>query len=160
TESRRNAVPRDGRADDHRGEGEIRRDEPGQVRIDAEQDSHTVQIEQKCEGEGKKRVKPEERREAEEDAQGEGRSRSLRRVVDVEERAEPPAAKGARQVNHRKWPYPAGRGMSATDSPEPHRSTTARSSVHTPIRVRGTPPWRAAAESRRRVRGLTAKRSS
>ena len=47
--------------------------------------------------------KPEKRREAEEDAQGEGGGGPFRRVVDVQERVQPAAGEGAGQMNHRKW---------------------------------------------------------
>src|SRR4029077_4302924 len=120
-------------------------------RVDTEEDGHPVEVEQKCESQPQHGVQSQERGEAEEDAEGEGRGSALGRVVDVQERAHPPAGQFARQTNHRKWPYPPGSGVSCFWLSEPHRSKTALSVVQTPIRVNGVPAWRVTCASRRRA---------
>src|SRR5262245_47389904 len=89
--SRRNAMPGDRRADYHRGKGEIRSDEPREVRVDAQEDRHPIEVEQKCEGQPEDRVKAQERREPEEHAQRKRGRGAFRGVLDVQKCAHPTA---------------------------------------------------------------------
>ena len=63
--------------------------DPGQVGVDPEEDRDPVQVQRKGEDQAEDGVEPEQGGEAEEHAQGVGRSRPLGRVVGVEELLEP-----------------------------------------------------------------------
>src|ERR1051326_3570429 len=122
-----------------RGGGVVRGQGQGEVRVDAEQHRNAIEIEQECEQDAEQRVEPEKRRKPEEDAQGERSRRALRRILDVQELPEPFAGPLSRRVNvwgSRRGLWPDGIG----DRTPPPSTTTARSSVQTPIRVIGTPP--------------------
>src|SRR5207244_4345699 len=142
--SRRDAVLGERGADKPGGEEVIGSDDPRQIRVHAEQHRDTIQVQQKREDDAENRVEAEERREAKEHAQRECGRRSLGRIVDVKQRVEPPANKRAGKVNHRKWLYPRGHGL----SPSTWRRRIARSAVHEPIRVVATPAERRTAARR------------
>ena len=74
---------------DHRRDRVIRRDDPRQVRIHAQQRRDAIEVEQERDEDREHGVEAEERREAEEHAERERRGRSLRRVGDVEQRVQP-----------------------------------------------------------------------
>ena len=110
SQSRRQLVSRDFRARHRRG-GVIRRDHPGQIRVHAEEHRDAIQIQQKREHDRENRVEAQKRREPEQHAERERRRRPLRRVVDVQQRAQPPPDQRLRQMDHAverwpKWLYP------------------------------------------------------
>ena len=145
-------VPGDRRAADHRGDRVVRRDDPRQVRVDAEQHRDAVQVEQERERRSPSSVwRPEERREAEEHAEREGRRRPLRRVVRCA--AACPASGGRGPRSGESSEVAETRAAAAGPRRRRRRSTTARSAVQTPMRVSGTSPLARGRRSRRPRRG-------
>ena len=86
----------------HRRHDVVRTQEPGQVRVHAEQDRDPIQVQQEGEQDAEQRVEAEKRRKAEQHAERERGRGSLRRIVDMQQPLEPPADEVPREMNHRK----------------------------------------------------------
>src|ERR1043165_6491123 len=84
-----------------RGRRVVRRNDPGKIRVDAEQHRDAIQIEQEREDDAENGVEAEERRETEKDAERKRRCRALWCVVDVQQCVKPTPDEAAGEVNHR-----------------------------------------------------------
>ena len=158
TEPRRDPMAGERRADEHRGQRVVGRDDPGQVRVDAEQHRDAVEFSRNAKTmprivwKPRNGEKPKKTPSAKAAAVRSGVSSTCSSVPSHRRTS------ALREMNHRKWLYPAGIGRSPAPSvraARPPRRPCRRRCASGACR-RG----RIAAVSLPRVRGRTVKSNS